>query len=109
MWEKSRMILNYIVENFLNDFDYFIFGGDDTFWVIPNLQFYLSTDPLVLEAEKNGIGLYMGRRMFNGQQRFNSGGGYVFNKKALQVWGMNCQNYKANIVSAVTCFVILFL
>ena len=47
-------------DNLIDDYDYFAFGGDDSFWVVPNLRHYLLTDPRILDAEKDNQPLYMG-------------------------------------------------
>ena len=54
------IIIDWVYDNLLDDYDYFAFGGDDSFWIVPNLRHYLLTDPRVLHAEKDNQPLYMG-------------------------------------------------
>ena len=87
IWQKTRANWRYVYEYYLEDFDYFIFGGDDYFVIPSNLKRYLAS-PEIRQANEEGP-LYLGRRFkANGQEDkiFNSGGaGYVFNRAALQL------------------------
>lgn len=38
MWQKSRAIWKYIDRHYINDFDWFVLGGDDIFLIIENLR-----------------------------------------------------------------------
>lgn len=38
MWQKSRAIWKYIDYHYLEDFDWFVLGGDDVFLIIENLR-----------------------------------------------------------------------
>lgn len=86
----------------MEDFDYFLLvvrvlvpvslsfyvqGGDDMYYIVENLQAYLSSDPAVLAATERNEGLYIGRRFYPGGGKvFNSGGaGYILNRAALMV------------------------
>ena len=84
MWQKSRSIWKYIGAHFINDFDYFLIGGDDMFYIIENLKSYLNGAEIRAKREK-GEGVFLGRRFFPpNQKEFNSGGaGYVLDRKAL--------------------------
>ena len=41
MYQKVRSIWNYIAKHYLDDYDYFILGGDDLFLIPTNLRYYL--------------------------------------------------------------------
>ena len=90
MWQKSRSIWKYIYSHFLFDFDFFLMGGDDMFYIIGNLRHYLMSPEVVSEG-KRGQGLYLGRKFQPpGQPIFNSGGaGYVLDRTALKFLGEN--------------------
>ena len=53
MWQKIRSIYGYIYDNYLNDFDYFHFCGDDTFVMVDNLRSFVS-------------GEQVGEKLYNG-------------------------------------------
>lgn len=85
MWQKTRSILGYLYENYLNDFDYFYVCGDDTLLVVENLRRYLG----YLEVEEGFSNatkaLYMGDRSGGFHLKFVGGGsGYVLNRETLR-------------------------
>lgn len=89
IWQKTRANWRYVYEYYLNDFDYFVFGGDDMFILPSNLKRYLASED-VRHASKDGTyPVYLGRRFKangNPDRIFNSGGaGYVFNRAALML------------------------
>lgn len=92
---SHRSIWKYIAAHYLNDFDYFLMGGDDMFYIVENLKFFLSSDEVQREAHK-GKGLYLGRRFFPPKSEvFNSGGaGYLLDKVALRILGENLDTPK---------------
>ena len=93
MWQKVRAAWMLLYRDFVDDFDFFLMGGDDLYVLVPNLRHLLRTH------DGDGEPLYLGRRMRqvpwsgwqgNGQggQLFNSGGaGYVLNAAALRLLG----------------------
>jgi hypothetical protein len=85
MWQKSREIWKYIAANYADDFDYFLIGGDDMFYIIENLGYYLSS-PEIREEFETKNGMHIGRRFFPPNQIvFNSGGaGYILDKHSLK-------------------------
>ena len=87
MWQKSRNIWKYIATHYIDDFDYFLIGGDDMFYIIENLLQYLSSDEIRNARDKSTYGLYLGRRFYPPKQKvFNSGGaGYILDQKALRL------------------------
>jgi hypothetical protein len=95
MWQKSRSIWKYIAHNFMNDFDYFLLGGDDMFYIVENLVDYLASDEIV-SLKNQGKGMFIGRRFFPPKQQvFNSGGaGYILDRTALKVLQENIDTPK---------------
>ena len=100
LWQKVRSAWRMIHRDFLEDFDFFLIGGDDLYVAMSNLRWLLRDAP-VAEPDSRGEPLYLGRRMRQVQwsgsdllgvsasgQAFNSGGaGYVLNKMALRLLG----------------------
>jgi len=86
VWQKTRANWRYVHENYFEEFDFFIFGGDDYFVIPANLKTYLASDEIRRESAERGV--YLGRRFKangNPQRIFNSGGaGYVFDRRALR-------------------------
>jgi len=90
MWQKSRSIWKFVAKNFASQFDYFLIGGDDMFYIVENLKAYLNSKEIRDERAK-GKGLFLGRRFFPPKQHvFNSGGaGYTLDSTSLQVLADN--------------------
>jgi len=81
MWQKVRSIWRFIGQHYLEDFDYFILGGEDLFIIPPNLRKYLQT----LGSPEDDH--FAGRRFKGGgpNNYFNSGGsGYVLSRGTLR-------------------------
>ena len=97
MWQKSRSIWKYIYKHFINDFDYFLIGGDDMFYIPENLKYYLNS-PEIRSLRESSSGVFVGRRFIPpGSEVFNSGGaGYVIDQKALKVLGENLDTAQCN-------------
>lgn len=79
MWQKSRAIWRYIGEHYLDQFDYFILGGEDLLVIPDNLRAYLKS----LELDPAVDDLFAGRRFkgYGENNYFNSGGaGYVLSR-----------------------------
>jgi glycoprotein-N-acetylgalactosamine 3-beta-galactosyltransferase len=96
MWQKSKSMWQYIAEHYLDEFDYFLAGGDDMFYIMENLYAYLDSDEIKTLTTTSENGVYLGRRfMPPGQKVFNSGGaGYIIDKKALQLLKLNIDTSK---------------
>lgn len=90
MWQKSRAIWKFINAQLHDQFDYFLLGGDDMFYIIENLRAYLNSEEIVRETA-TGKPLFLGRIFAPPNQIvFNSGGaGYLLNRKALSILGEN--------------------
>mmetsp|Transcript_25138 Transcript_25138/g.25339 ORF Transcript_25138/g.25339 Transcript_25138/m.25339 type:complete len:691 (+) Transcript_25138:3-2075(+) len=86
MWQKSKSIWKYIGSHYLEEFDWFLMGGDDMFYMVENLRDYLSSSEIT-EQQTLSKGMFIGRRFFPPKQNvFNSGGaGYILDRKALQI------------------------
>ena len=90
MWQKSRSIWRYVYTHLVDEFDFFLLGGDDMFYMVENLRKYLASEEITERREDaQTSGLFLGRRFFPPKQEvFNSGGaGYVLDVKALRVLG----------------------
>jgi hypothetical protein len=90
MWQKTRSILAYIHDYYLQDYDFFYLAGDDAHLIVENLRMVLSS----LGTDAIEYPLFLGgwfpdplrkRRYFVG-----GGGGYVLNKRTLQLLVGNC-------------------
>jgi hypothetical protein len=83
MWQKTRSMMAFMYDYYLEDFDYFLLCGDDTFVILENLRNYL----LLLESETDGRDaqpLFIGCAISHGGTHYNIGGpGYLLNKSAL--------------------------
>ena len=82
MWQKSRAIWKYIGDHYLEQFDYFILGGEDLLVIPENLRQYLSTLQQTPDDD-----LFAGRRFkgYGKDNYFNSGGaGYVLSRGTLR-------------------------
>jgi hypothetical protein len=84
MWQKTRSMVAFMYDYYLDDFDYFLLCGDDTFVILENLRNYL----LLLESETGGRHaqpLYMGMAFSLWGVHYNTGGpGYVLSRSALE-------------------------
>jgi glycoprotein-N-acetylgalactosamine 3-beta-galactosyltransferase len=52
MWQKSISIWKYIHRHYLDEFDYFLLGGDDMYYIMENLYMFLLTNEDVQRAER---------------------------------------------------------
>lgn len=41
MWQKTRSIWKYVYAHYLDEFDYFLLGGDDMYYIMENLYAFL--------------------------------------------------------------------
>jgi glycoprotein-N-acetylgalactosamine 3-beta-galactosyltransferase len=97
MWQKSRAIWRYIHTHLAAQYDFFLLGGDDMFYLIENLRAYLASHEVQERTmDPQTSGLFLGRRFFPPKQQvFNSGGaGYILDRKALEVLGANINSQK---------------
>eukprot|EP01061_Rhynchopus_euleeides_P005945 TRINITY_DN15030_c0_g1_i1.p1 TRINITY_DN15030_c0_g1~~TRINITY_DN15030_c0_g1_i1.p1 ORF type:complete len:498 (+),score=82.68 TRINITY_DN15030_c0_g1_i1:102-1496(+) len=92
MWQKSRAIWAWAHLKHIENYDYFVMGGDDMYVNIDNLKHYLQT----LDKTKP---LYVGRSILqpNAKVRFNAGGaGYTLSRPALKILGEKLDNPACN-------------
>jgi len=96
MWQKSRSIWKHIARHYADEFDYFLMGGDDMFYLVENLIRYLGSEEIVAAQRDSAHGLFLGRRFFPPKQNvFNSGGaGYLLDQKALRLLAGNIDSPK---------------
>ena len=96
MCQKSKSIWQYIATHYIDDFDYFLMGGDDMFYIIENLMEYLDSDEIRLATKEAKYGIYIGRKFSPPKQSiFNSGGaGYILDKKAVNLLHNNLHTPK---------------
>jgi hypothetical protein len=84
MWQKTRSMVAFMYDYFLEDYDYFLLGGDDTFIIMENLRNYL----LLLESQTDGRDaqpLCIGSPLSRMDVYFNTGGpSYLLNRSALR-------------------------
>lgn len=112
MWQKSKSIWEFIYNKFLNNYDYFLIGGDDMIYFIENLRAYLNSEE-IKNYQKVNNGTYLGNRFypsgFNNMSGksypfiFNSGGaGYILDRKALKILGKDISDGKCypNLVTS---------
>eukprot|EP01032_Pedospumella_encystans_P012567 gene12567-14533_t len=95
MWQKSRSIWKYVHTHLKDQYDFFLLGGDDMFYIVENLRAYLGSEEIT-QRRNEGQGLFVGR-IFQppNQVVFNSGGaGYMLDVKALEVLGTNIDTPK---------------
>jgi len=89
MWQKVRSIWRFVGEHYLDEFDFFMLGGDDLMVLPGSLRDYLGT---VGSAEEDH---FMGRRFkgYGKDNYFNSGGaGYVLSRGTLRKFVANLEN-----------------
>ena len=46
MWQKVRSILKYVHLHYLDEYDYFLIGGDDMYYIMENLHAYLNSEEI---------------------------------------------------------------
>jgi hypothetical protein len=84
MWQKTRSMVAFMYDYYLEDYDYFLLSGDDTFIILENLRNYL----LSLESETGGRDaqpLSIGMPISNWKVNYNTGGpSYILNRSALR-------------------------
>ena len=62
MWQKSRSIWRYIHNHMADDYDFFLLGGDDMFYIIENLRAYLGSEEITRAREEQSGKQYMQSR-----------------------------------------------
>lgn len=96
IWQKVRSMLAYMHDNFLNDYDFFLLCGDDTYVIMENLKAFLTSPKFVQDAGGPGYPnpMYVGapthpywmKHEYKGDFYYNGGGsGYLINAVVLRV------------------------
>jgi hypothetical protein len=84
MWQKTRSMVAFMYDYYLQDYDYFLLCGDDTFVILENLRNYL----LLLESQTGGRDaqpLSIGSSFSLWGVHYNTGGpSYILNRSALR-------------------------
>jgi glycoprotein-N-acetylgalactosamine 3-beta-galactosyltransferase len=52
MWQKIRSIWKYVAANYLDNFEWFLLGGDDMYFIMENLRDYLASPDVQSEVAK---------------------------------------------------------
>lgn len=98
LWQRLRAIFAYVYLNFMQDYDYFHFCGDDTFLIVENLKAFVSSPPVVNLTMSNhpffaGFWTHWGdgvnpkkRQQWNDFYYLGGGPGYTMNARALQLF-----------------------
>ena len=86
MWLKAQLMWKLVGSTMLDEYDYFVIGGDDLYVVVENLREYLAQPEIrALGGPDGREPVYLGRVLNqNLYIRFNTGGaGYVMNAAAV--------------------------
>ncbi|GFH62201.1 hypothetical protein CTEN210_18677 [Chaetoceros tenuissimus] len=87
--QKLRVMYSYVYDNFLNDYDYFHFVGDDAYLIMENLRYFLTSKKVQMWEDRKDRYLIAGFWMSFGKMKpkdfFLAGGsGYTLSRKALK-------------------------
>ncbi len=87
MWQKTRSILAYLYEHYLDEFQYYYICGDDTFVIPENLKAYLAGLETQFGPGDGEQPLLIGRERGHNKSRYvGGGGGYMLNREALRLY-----------------------
>jgi glycoprotein-N-acetylgalactosamine 3-beta-galactosyltransferase len=89
--QRTRTILAYLYDNFLNDYDFFHLSGDDTYLIVDNLKEFLASEKVREWDEKPDQYLMAGYWMHWGDMKdgyfyLGGGSGYTLSRKALKAY-----------------------
>ncbi|XP_045603519.2 glycoprotein-N-acetylgalactosamine 3-beta-galactosyltransferase 1-like [Procambarus clarkii] len=79
LWGKTKAAFTYVYKNYLSQYDWFFKADDDTYTIMENMRYMLSTyDP--------NFPIYFGSKFkkFSKQGYMSGGGGYVLSREALK-------------------------
>ncbi|XP_074600412.1 glycoprotein-N-acetylgalactosamine 3-beta-galactosyltransferase 1-like isoform X2 [Brevipalpus obovatus] len=82
LWAKTRSAFSHVYKNYLNEADWFLKADDDTYVIVENLRYFLST-------QNSSTPIYFGCRFkpYVRQGYMSGGAGYVLSKAALKLFG----------------------
>lgn len=116
MLQRTRTILAYFYDNFLDDYDFFHLNGDDTYLIVENLKEFCATEGTAWEqASPHNLFFagYWSSKPWKGNNTHYLGGGsgYTLSRKALQAFVegplQTCRPFaegSAEDVHVSTCF-----
>jgi len=88
MNQRTRTILAYLYDNFLDDFDYFHLNGDDTYLIVENLKEFLAANQEWEDQSEDhyifGGFIFSWSKMASLQHYMGGGSGYTLSAKALK-------------------------
>jgi glycoprotein-N-acetylgalactosamine 3-beta-galactosyltransferase len=94
MFQRTRTILAYLYDNFLDEYDYFHICGDDAYLIVENLKEFLASEKVQRWEEVPdqylfaGFWLHWGHHPVRPEGSFYLGGGsgYTLSRKALKAY-----------------------
>ena len=105
MWQKTRSILKYAHDKYLDDFDFFHICGDDTYMILENMRAYLASEEVMELGKPRNLGetptsfsqlrpLLLGAPMWVSQTQYAcaGGSGYTLNQAALKLYANEIHN-----------------
>ena len=95
VYQRVRSMMAYLYDNFLDDYDFFHFCGDDVYMIVENMKEFLASDKIRQWDETPGKVSITGFWTFwnimdgeanNGKFYLNGGPGYTLSRKALKAY-----------------------
>ena len=92
MIQRTRSILAYLYDNFLDDYDYFHLCGDDVYMIVENMKEFLASnrvrewDEVPDQYLFAGFWTHWGGAMEDGYFYLGGGSGYTLSKKSLKAY-----------------------
>jgi len=86
MWFKTVLMINSIISSqLINEYQYFLFGGDDLYIIIKNLRSFLLSSKIKNKNKNNPI--YIGRIIKQNQylSYVSGGSGYILNRLSIRI------------------------